>query len=111
MSGENNDLVDTISYRTNVKLPIGLITGGLVAFAVFGFSQWQAHLQYDEQRFQAARDYTDKKTASRYTGNEAAKHEKQIEQRLQDIKEKNAAEHRSLQRQLDLIEKKCEKNP
>jgi len=119
MRETKNDLVNTISDRTNVKLPIGLIVGGLVAFAMFGFAQWQTHLQYDDRRFneereftanglEKARDYTDAKSRSRYTSEAAAEHQKQVEQRFQDIKEKNDAEHRSLQRQLILLEKKCE---
>ena len=108
MKEVKNDLVNTISYRTNIKLPIGIIAGGLVGLSMLAFTQWQAHLALDNERYEALRSYIERKTASRYTANEAAKHEKQIEQRLQDIKERNAAEHRSLQRQLDLLEKKCE---
>ena len=108
MKEVKNDLVSSISYRTNIKLPISLIVGGLVGASLFGLSQWQAHLALDNERYEALRTTIERKTAARYTANEAAKHEKQIEQRLQDIKERNAAEHRSLQRQLDLLEKKCE---
>lgn len=113
-------LADSISYSTIIKLPVGIIAGGLVSIAIYAFAQWQQHLQYENERFtaereyinatfEAARAYTDSKTQNRYTAHEATKFAEQIKQRFSDVSEKNNAEHRSLQRQLTILEKKCSK--
>ena len=120
MNEENHDSDGSIDSRTNIKLPISFIVSGLVGLAIFSFSQWQAHLAYDNERFKAEREHStylfekirteiDKKTASRYTAVEARQYQESIKQRLLDIERSNDKTHKSLQRQLDELHEQLDR--
>ena len=109
MKEERDDLDDGISYRTNIKFPISIIFLGMVGLATWSFSQWQAHLHYDNERFKETRDYIDKKTAERYTAVEARQYQESVKQRLYDIEKTNEKMHESIQRQLNSLQKQIDR--
>ena len=96
---------NTISSRTAIKLPISLIAACVVGIAIAWWSQFEAHKQYDNERFADLYKYVNKKADDRYTASEARQFAKSIEQRFKDEQRANNSEHRSIQRQLDHLEK------
>lgn len=98
---DRSNTTTTLSARTNVKLPIWYIAGGMVSFSLFLYAQLELHKRDDDRRFQATYEAIDRKTASRYTSLEARQHTESIKQRLLDIEKSNDATHKSFQRQLN----------
>ena len=110
MKRQSND-ANTISSGTNVRLPIGLIAGIVVGAVAFLYAQIELHHRESQQKFNTIHRDTEQKFVSVYefierkSSKEATEYKKQVEQRFQDTKEKNDAEHRSLQRQLDTVDR------
>jgi uncharacterized protein HemX len=102
---KNDDVSSDISSGTNVKFPISLIAGAMVGIAVAWWSQFEAHKQYDNERFNELQTYINRKAADRYTASQAKQFEESVKQRFNDSQRSNDHNFRSLQRQIDHIEK------
>ena len=101
MSEEKDDVRTDITTRTSVKFPIGLIAGIVVGAAAAGWSQFEAHKQYDDERFNELYRDINKKASDRYTGTQARQFEESVKQRFIDVEKTSVSERKGLQIQLN----------
>ena len=98
---DTNNTSNTLDSRTNIKLPIWYIAGGMVSFSLFLYAQLEIHKRDDDKRFSDVHTFIEQKAADRYTSTEARQHEESVKQRLFDIEKRNETTHSSFQRQID----------